>query len=258
MTAAAVNPLVRQADEKTKDIDSKIKDFFDKVNDVLSWVPGFLSHLIEPIKQGLDQLRQKLQEFWDRVNQLFEQPGNSDRLKEVGNQWVDGVGNPAGDIAGDIALTQLKANVEWTGRAAEAYKALVPAQGNGLNSIKLLANQIKSSLTSLANSIDSFWTAMTCALVGFAVAIVGAIVAACTVVGIPAAIGVIITAVGACLALITVAVTSLQSHVHTIEAEQATLKQKVHDLGTTWSKSSTEISDGSVSDGDPSDWRVNS
>ncbi|MGW3469418.1 hypothetical protein ACWDKQ_13320 [Saccharopolyspora sp. NPDC000995] len=37
----------------------------------------------------------------------------------------------------------------------------------------------------------------------------------------------------------------------------AALKQKIHDVGKTWSRSDRELSDGSVSDGDGSDWRVN-
>ena len=256
MTGA--NSLVQEASNKANEIEKKIQEFFDKVNDVLSWVPGFLSDLIEPIRRGIEALNQKLREFWDRVNQLWEQPGNSDRLKQVGEQWVNEVGNVLGDIAGTIAPDKLKTNIEWTGKAAEAYKATIPAQVSGLNGLKDLANQLKSSLNNLGNSIDSFWIAAAFAFAGFVVGAVAAIATACTVVGIPAAIAIIATAVGVALGLIGAAVMALNSHVNTIATEQSTIKQKVHDLGAEWSKTNIgAMSDASVTDGDKSDWRVN-
>lgn len=253
-----VNPLVREAEGKTEEIDRKVREFFEKVNGLLDWVPGALTQLIEPIQRGLQQLQQKLAEFWDRVNQLFEQPGNSDRLKEVGDSWANSIGNPVGDTAGDISLEKLRANIEWTGKAAEAYKAMVPAQGESLSGIKNLAIQLQNSLTGLANAIDSFWTANLIALGTFVVGVVGAIAAACTVVGVPAAIAAIATAAGVSIGLIATAVNTMNSLVDTIETEQNSIKQKIQDLGSEWSKSNADLSDGSVSDGDATDWRVNS
>jgi hypothetical protein len=76
-----------------------------------------------------------------------------------------------------------------------------------------------------------FWTAMGLLFVGFAVAITGAVVAAFTVVGIPAAIGV----------------------------EQAAIRQKVRDLGSTWAMPNTaDMADASDADGEGSDWRLGS
>ncbi len=252
------NPLIREANEKTQEIERKIREFFDKVNEVISWVPGILSHLIEPIVQGMDQLRQKMQEFWDRVNQLFEQPGNSDRLKEVGEQWVTSIGNVLGDIADTLSLDKLRTNFEWTGSAAEAYKATVPAQGKGLNDLKDLAVEMRGSLDSLANSIDGFWLAMKIVFVGLLVALGIAIAGALSVVGIPAAIGVILVAAAAAITAVAATITALNSHVDTIETEQATIRQKVHDVGAEWSRSNiAAMSDASVTDGDASDWRIN-
>ncbi|MGW5648703.1 hypothetical protein ACWEV3_26750 [Saccharopolyspora sp. NPDC003752] len=250
------NTLVAQASDKSNDLNEKIQDFFNKVNDLMSWVPDFLSYLIEPIKQGMQALAQKVQEFWDRITQLFEQPGDSDKLRETSDKWATEVGDKTGEIAGDINLQKLKANVEWTGKAAEAYKALVPAQGDGLSSVKLMAMQIRSSLNSLANALDAFWLAIGVALGVFVVGAVGAIAAACTVVGIPAAIGAIATAAGVSIGLVTTAIISMNSFTTTIETEQTAIKQKITDLGDKWSRSDQDLSDGSVSDGDGSDWKV--
>ncbi|MGH3992324.1 MAG: hypothetical protein ACRDSN_07630, partial [Pseudonocardiaceae bacterium] len=175
------------------------------------------SHLIEPIVQGMEQLAQKMQEFWDRVNQLREQPGNSDRLRDVGAQWAEGIGNVLGDIAGTISLDRLRTNIEWTGSAAEAYRATVPAQGEALNGLKDLAIEMRTSL---------------------------------------AAVGAILTAVAACVGLITMTISALDSHLDTIQNQQTTIQQGVRDVGGEWSRSNVgAMSDASVTDGDGSDWR---
>lgn len=250
------NPLVHEAWEKSQEIEQKIREFFDGVNEVIGWVPGIFSHLVEPIVQGMEQLRQKMQEFWDRVNQLFEQPGNSERLREAGARWAEDIGNVLGDLAATISLDKLRTNIEWTGRAAEAYRATVPAQGEALTGLKDLAIEMRTSLDSLAESIDNFWLAIKVAFVAFLVAIVGAIVAAATVVGIPAAIAAILAAVATCLGLIIATIVALDSHLDTIQNQQTAIRQGIHDIGSEWSRSNiAALSDASVADGDGSDWR---
>jgi predicted PurR-regulated permease PerM len=244
------SPAIQQANDKFHDVDQKINDFFNKVSDVLSWVPGFLSDLIKPIEDGLNALRQKVKEFWDRVNQLINQPGSPTRLHQVAEDWVNKVGNVVGDIAGRISLDKLQTNLDWEGRGAEAYKATVPAQVSGLNSVKDLANQLRSSLDNLGNGIETFWTAMAVAAGVFVVGAIAAIATACTVVGIPAAIAAIATAAGVSIGLITTAILSLQALTNTISTEQNTIAQKVHDLGDKWAKSNT----GAMQD--KSDWHV--
>lgn len=244
------SPAIQQANDKFHELQQKIDDFFNKVNDVLSWVPGFLSDLIKPIEDGLNALRQKVKEFWDRVNQLIDQPGSPTRLHQVAEDWVNKVGNVVGDIAGEISLDKLQTNLDWQGRGAEAYKTTVPAQVDGLNSVKDLANQLRSSLDNLGNGIETFWTAMGVAGAVFAVGAAGAIVAACTVVGIPAAIAAILAAAGVSIGLVTTAILSLQALTNTISTEQTTIAQKVHDLGDQWAKSNI----GAMQE--KSDWHV--
>jgi uncharacterized protein YukE len=254
-----MNPLVQEAHQQTRKIDQESRRFFEQVNSVMSWVPAPLEYLIDPIVRNMELLDRKLREFWDRVNQLWDQPGDSDRLKQVGEQWVSQVGNALGDVAGTIGLDKLRTAIEWEGRAARAYQATVPPQAAGLNSIKDIAGQMRSSLNSLANSIDMFWIAMGLAFIGFAVAIAGAVVAAFTVVGIPAAIGVILTAAAAAFGLIAATIMALESHVNTIEVEQTAIRQKLRDLGSTWAMPNTaDMADASVTDGDRSDWRPDS
>lgn len=254
-----MNPLVQQANQKSREIDENIRKFFDQVNNVMSWVPTPLDYLIDPIRKGMELLAEKAREFWDRVNQIWDQPGDSDKLKEVGEQWVAQVGNMLGDIAGTVGLDKLRTNVEWSGRAARAYHDTVPPQAAGLNSVKDIAGQLRSSLNRLANSIDGFWMAIGFAFGGFVVAVIGAVFAACTIVGIPAAIAAVASAVAIAVGLVAAVIMALESHMNTIEAEQMTIKQKIHDLRTSWTMPNTkDMADASVADGDGSDWKLDS
>ncbi|MBY8850593.1 hypothetical protein [Saccharothrix longispora] len=254
-----MNPLVRQVEQKTQDAQQNVKEFFDQVNHLLSWVPTPLEHMVAPIVLGMRLLSEKVAELWDHVGHLIEQWGDPDRLKQVGEQWVVQVGNVLGDVAGTLGLDKLRTTVEWEGRAARAYHAVVPAQPAGLTAVKDIANQLRTSLTSLANAIESFQMAMWFALGAFVVGAVGAIASACTVVGTPVGIAVLSGACGVAIALIGAAVLAMQSQLNTIEIEQMAIAQKVHDLGSDWAMPDTAaMADASATDGDGSDWRPGS
>lgn len=254
-----MNPLVQQVERKTQDAQQNVKEFFDQVDRLLSWVPAPLEHLIDPIVRGMRLLSEKVAEFWDYVGDLIEQWGDPDRLKQVGEQWVAQVGDTLGDIAGTVAIDKLRTTVEWEGRAARAYQSVVPAQSAGLNAVKDIANQLRSSLTNLANAIEAFQITMWFALGSFVVGAVGAIASACSVVGTPVGIAALSAACGASIALVSTGVLAMKSQVNTIEVEQTTITQKIHDLGSDWVMPDTAaMADAGATDGDGSDWRPGS
>lgn len=190
------------------------------------------------------------------MNQLFEQRRNPDRLRRAGVAWADSIGNPLGEIAGNISLENHQTNLEWTGRAAEAYKALVPAQEEVLDGLKAIAITMRTSLDDMAESIEDFWQVIVIALVSFLVGAVAAIAGAFGVVTIPAGIAVLLGAVGVGLTFIFQAVQAIDSHMDVIRDQQTAVRQSLHDVGTRWEQSSIgAMSDVSVTDGDGSDWR---
>ncbi|WIX78149.1 hypothetical protein QRX50_43350 [Amycolatopsis carbonis] len=249
-TATGENPLIDQAIGKLNEIERQVEELFNKVNDVMSWVPGFLSDLIEPVRKAMDDLNKKMAEFWTACKHFATDRGNPGRLKAAAAMWSDAIGNPIGDIAGAISIDKLKTEIEWQGRAAEAYKTTVPAQISGLNSLKDLGLQIRNSLVALANGIDSFWTQIIGIVAGLLIAFGIAIVSACTVVGIPAAIVILLGALGASIAGIFATISAVDSLTGTVASEQQAILDKVNALGSTWSVSDT----GAMSNS--SDWRV--
>jgi hypothetical protein len=251
------NPLVVQARSKADDVDRNLRRFFETVNRTLSWVPAPLKWVIERVEDLFRTVNVKIAEFWDRVTQLFEQPGDSDRLKQVGTEWVEKVGNVLGDVAGTIGLDKMRTNVEWSGKASRAYAATVPPQSAGLNAVKDVTNQMRSSLNSLANSIDAFWIAIGVALATFVVSAIGAVAGACTIVGTPAAVAAVATGLTIAIGIIGATIMALEAHINTIETEQLNIAQKIHDIGTEWAMPNVrDMSDASVTDGDGSDWKL--
>lgn len=247
---------VAEASDKAQEIDEKVQRFFEIVNDTISWVPWPASELIGPIEDGMERLAREMQKFWDEVNQLFEQRGDPDRLRQAGVAWADSIGNPLGDIAGNIGLENHKTNLEWTGRAAEAYKALVPAQKEALGGLKDVAITMRTSLDDMAESIEDFWQAIVIAFVSFLVGVAAAIASAFGVVTVPAGIAVLLGAVGVGLTFIFQAVQAIDSHMDVIRDQQTAVQQSLRDIGTKWEQSNiAAMSDASVTDGDASDWQ---
>ncbi|MBB5960383.1 uncharacterized membrane protein YccF (DUF307 family) [Saccharothrix tamanrassetensis] len=249
------NALVQQAHNQARDVERAIREFFDQVNDVLSWVPDALGHLVRPIEQGMAAVARAVRDFWDRVNRLWDQPGDADRLRATGERWTAGVGRVVDDIADTIEPHRLRTDVEWAGRAARAYQKTVLPQSQGLKDVKDLSDQVRTSLTNLANSVDAFWMAIGFAFGGFLVAMAIAIAEACSVVGIPAAIATVLTAVGAAVGLLGTAVLAMEAHFNSIEAEQLAIRQKAEDIDSTWQRPNTaDLADATVRDGDRPDW----
>lgn len=245
-----MSELSQTAIDTGREIERKINEFFDAANGVLDWVPGPLEHLVGPIVRALSALRRKVDEFWGKVNEFFSQPGDEVRLKQVAGQWEDAVAYPVGDISGTIALDKLKTHIEWEGRAAEAYESTVPAQIKGLTAMKDLGIQMRDSLNTLADAIEHFWTIIKGVFIGLAAAAGVALLGAATVVGLPAAAGVLVAAVGAAIAAVVTTIDTVDSTVDTIVNQQNAIEDKVRALGDRWSKTNTDAMS------DQSDWEI--
>lgn len=243
MTSAAIQEAVKKANE----IDQKVQSFFDKVNDLLEWVPGFLSDLIRPILDGLAAIKRKFDEFWAPLKEQFDNFGNPPKLEEYSATWRETVANPIRTISDDVKLENMSTNIEWEGRGAEAYKTIVPPQSEGLADIKDLAVDISETLKELANGIEDFWIAIGIALGSLVIGMVAAIVEAATVVGIPAAIATIIAAIGVAFAAVTAAIVALKGIYDTLDTKQEAIQNGLNDLGDKWSKSKHGMNN-------PADW----
>lgn len=248
MTAPAGNEIIDRTLEDIRAIEEKFREFMDKVRDLLDWVPSALESLVKPVIDLVKYVNQKFAQYQQAVVRLFTDRGDSDKLKQVGHQWIDEFSRTVDEIATTLHLDQLKANIYWQGRAAETYKAAVPTQLDHLSSMKDLGEH---SLNNLANGIDSFWLAMKVIVGGLLAAIVSAILSAVTVVGLPLALGIISAAISMAVPAITGTIVAVETLLDVIETEQNSIQAKVDDLGDRWERTNTSTMSH------PGDWRVN-
>lgn len=234
------NPVIREGLEAAKDVEEGIQDFFDTVNGVLEWVPDALSHLIDPIIEGMNAVAAKVDEWWTEIGDFLDNTGSPDKLEEHAEKWKEEIAKLCGDIAGDVDMSKLSTNTEWTGSGAEAYKAVVPPQGAALNGMKGAANTIAATLKDLANGIENFWIAFGIAAASLLVAIAAAIVEACTVVAIPATIPTLLTGLGIAIAAIAFGVTELKGIHDTIDTKQDAIETEIDNVGEEWAKATPE------------------
>ncbi|GAA1984422.1 hypothetical protein [Amycolatopsis minnesotensis] len=156
-------------------------------------------------------------------------------------QAVDPRGLHANVVAAANTATMraLATQVEWEGRAAETYKSSVPTQVDGLNAIKDLGIQMRNSMNDLANGIEAFWLMVRATLSALAIAVLAAILGAASVVGIPAALVVLVGAIGAAINAIFTAVGGVESLVNTVSAQQNAIVDKIKELGGRWASTDT-------------------
>ncbi|WP_285653774.1 hypothetical protein [Actinomycetospora sp. NBRC 106375] len=249
------------------DLEQKLREFFAAAEETLAAAasapvpvggPVLLSpELMDAVRDGLRRVRAEMQSVLDRFGQFLDQPGDPERLRQAAAGWSV-VADALSDAGGKLGLDQMRTNIEWEGGGAEAYKAMVPRQGEQLSTMTAQSQALSTSLHGLADQIESFWLALGAAAALMVIAVVTAIVGAATVVGIPAACGAILVAVGGAATLILTAVQQMNTLTDRIATEQRAMGQALRDIGTAWPMpNAAAMADASVTDGDAAEWRPN-
>lgn len=172
--------------------------------------------------------------------------GDPDALRAAGAAWIDDVGAPVSRLVGVATDNVLETDDHWTGAAADAYRATLPAQQTALAAIVATCHEVDATLGDLAAAITDFWIAIGTACLGLVLALAGALGSAATVVGAPAAAGLALAGVGALIAAGSSALSSLSTITTTATARGAALDRRLADssafpLGA-WPRSTRGIS----------------
>lgn len=243
--------------------DAKAREFYALVDDVLATTsavagPVLVSpELVEAIREGVRRVQEAHRKALEGFRDLLAKTGSSGDLRHVANTWSS-IGASLGDVAGGVGLDRMRANIEWQGRASEAYKAMVPAQADQVGAVREQCVAVADSLNGYADQLDSFWLAIKAAAVVMAAGLVTALVTGATGVGLPAACAAILTALTAGATMIVTAVVQVEMLSTRIATEQRTMTQAIADTAAGWPAPATgDLADASTADGDASDWRPN-
>jgi hypothetical protein len=131
------------------------------------------------------------------VGAMLVAPGDPSVLRAVGRAWVDEVGAPVSRLVGVASDHVQETDDRWSGAAADAYRAVLPAQRTALAAVVALCQEVDDTLNHLAGAITRFWVAVATACLGLVLALAGALGSAAPVVGPPIAAAVALAGVTA-------------------------------------------------------------
>lgn len=242
----------------TRDVDSHIGALFDRCNRAMRFLPADLD---EVLRDALGRLRKLIADFCAEYAKIVNNPGWPPGLRNTGDDWTSKVGGPISGLVGKLAPDQLRIDNHWQGRAADAYAAVLPSQQKAMEAIKETANALHANLTKAGAAILSLWLGLIIAIGAFVVELFAEASAATTVVGAPPAAAAAGLSTAKVIGVVVSCVSLFVAFAGLIMESMTTLKQTLHDNtafpGGGWPRSTTsDLNDGSLSDGDSTDWRM--
>jgi hypothetical protein len=195
---------------------------------------------------------------------LLTDPGNPRVLWETGQRWVNAVGTPVSGTAGTFTTDFLHGDDVWKGPAADAYAKTLPPQKAALEQLHTATGELGGSLQEVAVAMVAFWVTVAAAMVAYVGEMIASCVAASTVAGAPAGVASAAAATTKFIGIFGGAVTAFAAFLgSTLHAQMRLTTQLADDTPFAgppaghWPVSTTtNVSDGSMSDGDDSDWRL--
>ncbi|NUR70098.1 MAG: hypothetical protein HOU81_04710 [Hamadaea sp.] len=258
MSAAEFDSLLNRVDDKLRQMREVTEHLFDKLE---TWAHrlGPLGHSIMQVLAYVPKLIGKVFEW---IGQLIVNPGVPWTLWNHGNDWSGApVAGKVSALVGKATLDEVRVDDFWQGRAADAYKNTLPRQKEALAKIVSAAQAVDDALTKMAIAIGALWLALLTAILSAVVEYIAEGAAAATGVGAPPAAAGAAATTAKVLALVTAALDVF--FVFIVANTLPVLKSLRHDLLDSsafpdghWPRSTTDFSDGSLSDGDPTDWHL--
>ena len=249
---------LRRAEQLIGEVNRHVDTLFTRGNRALMLLPPGVS---DALADTLRDLRDLLGRFFDEYAKIMHNPGWPFALLTAAKTWTDQVGGPISGLPAQLGADQRRVDNHWKGRAADAYAATIPAQQKALEAVKATTDAIDSNLTKAAYGIVAFWVGVLLALVGFVAELMAEAAASATVVGAPPAAAGAGLSTAKVIGLVVACVAAFAAFVGTIIDAMTTLNQTLHHdtafPAGRWPASTTaDFADGSLRDGDTTDWRL--
>ena len=248
------------------DIRTGIDDAHQGARDIVTGIDHSLQLLpagtpVIAVQAGIDELFGLLDDVHRQLADQLARAGDPDALRAEGAVWANRIGAGASRLAASTTLNGLQVDDHWTGTAATAYRNTLLPQNTALTAVKTAGDEIDAALNDLADAITTYWTVISTALLGLGVALVSAGWIAASGVGAPAAAGLGAAALAAFAGVLTAALIAVTAVANTAADLGAGLERQLSNdtafPAGAWPRSVTSISgDGSISDGDDTDWHL--
>ena len=258
ITEAEFRDVLDKVEEILRKVDTYAQSLFDRANQALVLLPAALTGNLQ---QSLTQLRELIARFYAELTKITLNPGWPPGLVAAANTWTSEVGGPISALVGKVGPDQMPVDLQWNGPAAEAYAATVPAQQKAMEGIQQAVSVLDGNLKKTAIGIVMMWIAALAALATFVLELAAEATAAGTIVGAPAAAAAAGASTGKVVVLISASIGAMLAYAALITDSIAAINQTIEANGPypggNWPRSTTALfNDGSLSDGDKTDWRV--
>jgi hypothetical protein len=235
----------------------------DHVNALLSSVPAPLQWLVDDIvkkaKELLAWIGKLAGELCDWVAEnVWPVIKGPYTLYEAGNKWTTTVYNHVSEVSGQLDLSKTSLEDYWQGPAANAYMQTVPVQKAASDKVGTMVSATRETLQGMAFTLGSLYIAVVAGLFLALIEILGGSAAVATMIGIPPGLMAIVT--GLLTGIATVAGLyalgkellqgSLEKFSKLLELKN---DSSAFDKGH-WPKATSDLGDGSMSDGSRSKW----
>jgi len=250
--------VLRRIEETMRRAEDEMRRLVDNVQDALDWVGPFASGVRDVLAKMWELFRRFNEELW----KFFAQPGVPWTLWSHGNDWSgEPIGGRVSQLVAKATLDEIRVDDVWQGPAAEAYRNTLSRQKDALATLKASADLIDDVLTKVAIAIGGLWLTLLAGILSFALELIAEAGAAATVVGAPAAAGGGLASVVKVLAWVSGTAAAFYAFFGNDALMGAKdLHQQLHNSSAYpdghWPRSTADMSDGSLSDGDGTDWRL--
>jgi hypothetical protein len=239
------------------ELDAVTRELFDTAAVVIDLLPEVAA---VALREGLDRTGAKIDELGALLRPLLEVPGAPWALYAAGEAWTAQVGAGVAALAGLATLDEVRADDHWQGVAADAYRNTLPRQRDALVAVKTATDELHDTLSEVGSGIIAFWAAVAVALGLLVLGLVSAIAAIAGVATALASPALATGALAAAIGFIGSANLALIDHLATLLAATVTLEQRLAGdepfPGGSWPRSTADLSDGALRDGDDTDWHV--
>jgi hypothetical protein len=263
VTASAAAPFA-ELPRMIADIRSGLEQAAELINDVISGTTTVLGelprHVFGPILDDVARLRVMLDATVTVLRRSLDQAGDPDALRATGSAWATDIGGPVSSFAGFASEIRVRADDYWKGDAADNYRDILLPQRFALTEIKTACDEIDAALNAFANAIFDFWVPVSDALVSLAAGLATAAIAAKLAPTAPwaaASAAGLLVIVGAFVTAQVESFFDILNKANTLDTElEARLSNNTKFPGGEWPTSTSDLSDGSITDGDDTDWHI--
>jgi hypothetical protein len=249
--------IYRMTQEKLKEGIKLLEEFSALLTAAGNAAAAMLGEWVRARIEEFNQWRDRtLADIGKLVSDLGGRPSD---IRKVGDDWTQQVGAAAIAQAQELGREQLPSYGRWKGNAADVnYIGVGIGQVKALEAVRGATNEINESMKAIAGAVTSFWTGIGIGIAALIGGIIAALGASGTIIGIPAGI---VLGVGACVAFVALVADAIFSLGNAFnDTRLLTAAENAAPLQAGWPTlaSPDVVSDGSTTDGDPSQWQLSS